>query len=171
MEDGEVGFEDLVVAPGVGDDGFGDDVLGLVAEDVADFEAGDGELENFGVGVVDVGAHLGGVDDGAAVGGNIDGDDVTLGGDAFDAGEVVGAVGDVEAEGEGALVAFAFFGEDFDGGVTLGLGGAVGLVGDVGDVVEQDGVGIGVGLDGDIGGLVAQLFGVEGGVGGAEEEC
>ena len=49
--------------------------------------------------------------------------------------EVVGAVGYVKAEGEGAVVPLSFFGEDFQGGVGVGLGGAVGLVGNMGYLI------------------------------------
>ena len=67
------------------------------------------------------------------------------------------------------MAAFAFFGENFDGGIGVGLGGAVGLVGNVGYVVEENGISIWVGLDGDVFGLLPEFFGVESGVGAAEE--
>ncbi len=80
-------------------------------------------------------------------------------------GEVVGAVGYVKAEGEGAVVSFSFFGEDFQGGVGLCLGGSVGLVGDFGDVVKEDFIGIGELFGCDSDGLELKGFGVEEGMG------
>ncbi len=47
FENGNIRFEYLVVAPGVGDDGFGYLIVGGIAEEVSDLQSGNGELENF----------------------------------------------------------------------------------------------------------------------------
>ena len=142
VEEGDIRLQHVVAGPLPRNPRLEGGFPALDVEHVADFEAGDGDGEDFVRRVVDVAPHLGGVD-GFVAGGGVDLDDFPVRADDLHGEHFEFLVGGVVAEGEFTQLFPAGFVEHLLVEVVGAGAESVGLIGDLLEVIDEDAVGVG----------------------------